>query len=60
MQRGSVIGDVVLEGEGVLEGVRMGVDGAMEEMEEACRTVLFREFTKDFVGGYETVLGGRG
>jgi hypothetical protein len=56
-----VIGDVVLEGEGVLEGVRMGVDGTMEEMEEeACRAVLFREFTKDFVGGYETVLGGRG
>ena len=54
-------GDMVLEGKSILEDVKLGVEGATEEMvEDACRAALFHEFVRDLSDGYETILGGGG
>jgi ATP-binding cassette subfamily B (MDR/TAP) protein 1 len=58
---GQGMGDVVLEGKRILENVKLGVEGATEEMvEEACWAALFHELLRDLLDGYETILGGGG
>jgi ATP-binding cassette subfamily B (MDR/TAP) protein 1 len=58
---GQGMGDVVLEGKSILENVKLGVEGATEEMvEEACRAAVFHESVRDLSEGYETILGGGG
>jgi ATP-binding cassette subfamily B (MDR/TAP) protein 1 len=61
----SGIGDVELEGKSILENVKLGVEGVMEEMvEDECRAALFPshhdEYVRDLSDGYETILGGGG
>jgi ABC-type multidrug transport system fused ATPase/permease subunit len=55
------MGDVVLEGKSILEDVKLGVEGATEEMvKDVCRAALFHEFVRDLSDRYETILGGGG
>jgi ATP-binding cassette subfamily B (MDR/TAP) protein 1 len=50
--------DVVLDWKSILENVKLGVEGATEEMvEEVCRTAVFHEFVRDLS---EAILGGGG